>query len=143
MWKEHLHSISKEYTFSPPASGDDIAKVEDSLQVTLPRELKEILLETNGVRAIYDLGLIWSVDRIKNENKHYRDDHFQEYYMPFDNLIFFGESGIGDLFAFPVTGDGTCRDDVFVWNHENDSRKWVAPSVSKYLEWTLEGKIKI
>ncbi|UPK43655.1 SMI1/KNR4 family protein [Paenibacillus pabuli] len=63
--------------------------------------------------------------------------------MPFDNLIFFGESGIGDLFAFPVTGDRICRDDVFVWNHENDSRNWVAPSVSKYLEWSLQGKIKI
>ncbi|MEK4276833.1 SMI1/KNR4 family protein [Paenibacillus sp. FSL R7-0026] len=143
MWKDYFKGISEEYAFSSPASGDEIAKVESSFQVTLPHELKEILLETNGVRAIYDLGLIWSVDRIKNENKHYRDDHFQEYYMPFDNLIFFGESGIGDLFAFPVTGEGICRDDVFVWNHENDSRKWVAPSVSKYVEWSLQGKILI
>ncbi|MEK3705161.1 SMI1/KNR4 family protein [Paenibacillus sp. FSL R7-0198] len=143
MWKEYFKGISEEYAFSSPASGDEIAKVESLFQVTLPHELKEMLLETNGLRAIYDLGLIWSVDRIKNENKHYRDDHFQEYYMPFDNLIFFGESGIGDLFAFPVTGEGICRDDVFVWNHENDSRKWVAPSVSKYVEWSLQGKIKI
>ncbi|MDQ0723831.1 hypothetical protein QF049_005092 [Paenibacillus sp. W4I10] len=143
MWKEYFRGISEEYAFSSPASGDEIAKVESLFHVTLPQELKEILLETNGVRAIYDLGLIWSVDRIKNENKHYRDDHFQEYYMPFDNLIFFGESGIGDLFAFPVTGEGICRVDVFVWNHENDSRKWVAPSVSKYVEWSLQGKIKI
>lgn len=143
MWKDYFKGLSEEYTFSPPASGDDIAKVESLFDVTLPRELKEILLETNGVKAIYDLGLIWPADRIKNENRHYRDDHFQEYYMPFDNLIFFGESGIGDLFAFPVTGDRICRDDVFVWNHENDSRNWVASSVSKYLEWSLQGKIKI
>ncbi|WP_366292726.1 SMI1/KNR4 family protein [Paenibacillus sp. AN1007] len=143
MWKEYFKGISEECTFSSPAPADEILKVESLFHVTLPSELKEILLETNGVRAIYDLGLIWSADRIKNENRHYRDDHFQEYYMPFNNLIFFGESGIGDLFAFPVTGEGLCRGDVFVWNHENDSRKWVAPSVSKYVEWSLQGKIKI
>lgn len=51
MWREHLQGISKEYTFSPPASGDDITKAESFFHVTLPRELKEILLETNGVRA--------------------------------------------------------------------------------------------
>jgi hypothetical protein len=32
---------------------------------------------------------------------------------------------------------------VFVWNHEDDSRTWVAPSLRVYLEWWLTGKIKI
>lgn len=55
MWKDYFKGISKEYAFSSPAFGDEIAKVESLFHVTLPHELKEILLETNGVRAIYDL----------------------------------------------------------------------------------------
>lgn len=25
--------------------------------------------------------------------------------------------------------------DIFVWNHENDSRNWVAPDVRQFIEW--------
>ena len=143
MWKECFKGISEDCTFSNPASNYEIAKVEELFNVRLPQELKEIMLETNGVRGIYDLGLVWSIDLIINENMRYRDDLSKVHYMPFDNLIFFAESGIGDLFGFPVVGNGICKDDVFVWNHEDDSRKWVAPSVSKYIEWWLNGVIKI
>ncbi|WSL80461.1 SMI1/KNR4 family protein [Kitasatospora sp. NBC_01266] len=60
--------------------------------------------------------------------------------MPFDPLLFFADAGNGDLFALlPRIG----RPDVFVWNHEDDSRTWVAPSLAKYLEWWLTGQIKL
>jgi len=143
MWKNYFQGISEECTFSTPTTKNEIDKVESLLNVTLPQELKEIMLETNGVKGSYELGLIWPLDRIINENKHYRDGFLEEYYMPFENLVFFAESGIGDLFAFPVSQNRVCRDDVFVWNHENDSRMWVAPSVTKYVEWWLNGIIKI
>lgn len=113
-----------------PQQKIEIDKVESLLNVTLPQELREIMLETNGVKGNYDLGIIWLLDRIINENRHDRDGFIEEYYMPFEKLVFFAESGIGDLFAFPVAQDGVCRDDVFVWNHENDRRMWVAPSVT-------------
>lgn len=143
MWKEYFKGISEDCTFNKPAFENEIDKVEELFNVKLPEELRQIMLETNGVKGSYDLGMVWSLDLIINENMRYRDDFFKEYYMPFDNLIFFAESGIGDLFGFPVVRDGFCKDDVFVWNHENDSRKWIAPSVSKYIEWSLNGLIKI
>ncbi|MGE6578090.1 hypothetical protein ACQKFM_24615 [Paenibacillus xylanexedens] len=40
MWKDHFRGISEDYTFSSPASGDEIAKVESLFHVTLPKELK-------------------------------------------------------------------------------------------------------
>lgn len=33
------------------------------------------------------------------------------------------------------------RDDVFLWNHEDESRTWVAPSLETYIEWRLAGKL--
>ena len=32
------------------------------------------------------------------------------------------------------------RDDVFVWDHENDSRTWFASSLHQYLEWFMTGE---
>ncbi|MDR6726195.1 hypothetical protein J2W91_004701 [Paenibacillus amylolyticus] len=142
MWKDYFQGISKDCIFSTPATKDEIDKVESLLNVSLPQEFKEIIFETNGVKES-GLGLIWPLERIINENKHYRDGVLEEYYMPFGNLVFFADSGIGDLFAFPVAQDGVCRDDVFVWNHINDSRMWVAPSVTTYAEWWLNGNLEI
>ena len=60
--------------------------------------------------------------------------------MPFGPLLFFADAGNGDLFALLSRID---RSDVFAWNHEDDSRTWVAPSLAKYLKWLLTGQIKL
>ena len=64
---------------------------------------------------------------------------FAELYMPFDPLLFFADAGNGDQFAFVVQPPG--RDHVFAWNHEDDSRNWVAPGLAEYLTWWLDGRI--
>jgi len=43
--------------------------------------------------------------------------------MPFDPFLFFGDNGGGDQFAFVQTPQ---RPDIFVGEHESDSRRWVA-----------------
>ena len=58
--------------------------------------------------------------------------------MPFDPLLFFADAGNGDQFAFPITTAGA-RNDVFVWTHEDDSRRWYAASLDKYVAWWLSG----
>ncbi|MDQ0173086.1 SMI1/KNR4 family protein [Paenibacillus tundrae] len=142
MWINKFQGISTDCTFSNPAAKEEMERAENSLNVILPQELKEIMLETNGVKEKFDF-LIWPLERIINENKHYRNGYLEEYYMPFENLVFFAGTGIGHLFAFPVAQDGICREDVFVWNDINDSRIWVAPSVTTYAEWWLNGLIEI
>ena len=37
----------------------------------------------------------------------------------------------------------TDRLDIFVWNHEDDSRTWVAPNLSKFIEWWTNGTLKV
>ncbi len=67
------------------------------------------------------------------------DQHFAELYMPFDGLVFFSEAGNGDQFAMSLSGN----QDVFVWDHENDSRTWVAPTIMRFLEDWMTGRLAV
>ena len=55
--------------------------------------------------------------------------------MSVDHLLFFGDRGNGDLVGFPYYSEGV-RNDVFLWNHEDDS--WMNQAVS-LRDW-LKGK---
>jgi hypothetical protein len=112
--------------------------------VELPADLAEVLLESNGIDGEYGLGLIWPAERIVADNRRFREYRdFRELYMPFDPLLFFADAGNGDQFAFVILDGAVRRPDVFAWDHENDSRTWVAPSLKTYLEWWLTGRLKL
>jgi hypothetical protein len=51
-------------------------------------------------------------------------------------------AGNGDYFGFPVV-QGVCRPDVFVWNHEDDSRASIARDLRDYLERWADGRLKV
>jgi len=144
MWKELVQSLATDYKFSPPASTIEIAMAEKQLGVELPDDLRQLLLETDGIDGEYGLGLIWPLGRIVKDNLLFRtSEDFQELYMPFDPLLFFADAGNGDQFAFPILKHSIRQPNIFIWNHENDSRLWVAPSLAKYLEWWLNGTLKL
>ena len=144
MWRTFIQSLSGDCAFSSPAAADAIAAAQRSLQVEFPAELLELLSESDGVRGQYGLGLIWPLERIVADNLSFRaNPDFRELYMPFDCLLFFGDAGNGDQFAFSICAGVIRRDDVFAWEHEDDSRSWVAPSLRTYLDWWLTGRIKL
>jgi hypothetical protein len=92
----------------------------------VPDELRELLRQTNGVCAEHGSGLVWSVEEIIKVNTEFRQrGDFAELYMSFDQLMFMGDNGGGDQFAYVRVPAGR-PDDVFVWDHETDERKWVA-----------------
>jgi hypothetical protein len=61
----------------------------------------------------------------------------------FEGLLFFADAGNGDQFAFAVAGGQVRRSDIFVWNHEDDSRTWLAKDLREYLEGWISGRITI
>ena len=72
---------------------------------------------------------VWPLEQIVEQNLHFwSDDAFGELYMPFDALLFFGDQGGGDQFAVVEI---TLY--IFVWEHEDDSRRWVARDLEDYL----------
>ena len=144
MWLELISKLEQDSNFHSPATLYDVVSVESELEISLPKELKDLLEESNGVEGVYGLGLIWNTERIKRDNLAFRASaHFKDLYMPFDHLLFFADAGNGDQFAFAILNREIRNPDIFVWNHENDSREWIAPSLEKHLEWWLSGKLKI
>ncbi|MFF1343764.1 SMI1/KNR4 family protein [Streptomyces sp. NPDC058290] len=141
MWTELISVLPGETSVEAAASEAAIRACQEQLGHPLPDELASLLRESNGVQGEYGLGLIWSIERIAAENRTFRTDtDLARLYMPFDALLFFGDAGNGDQFALvPHTG----RTDVFAWDHENDSRTWVAPSLAKYFDWWLTGRITL
>lgn len=82
-----------------------------------------------------DVDTVWSVDQIVETNlQFWSDQTFAQLYMPFTPFLFFGDNGGGDQFAFVQTPE---RPDIFVWEHESDSRRWVANNLQDYLNRAL------
>ncbi|MYW46278.1 SMI1/KNR4 family protein [Streptomyces sp. SID161] len=141
MWTELVTPLPGTSVFQAPATEASLIRCTTVLGHPLPADLAALLRETNGIEGEYGDGLIWSAERIASENQNLREDaELATLYMPFDPLLFFADAGNGDLFALLPMID---RPDVFAWNHEDDSRTWVAPSLAKYLEWWLTGQIKL
>lgn len=129
-----------EATFHPPAQAEALSAMEAALGHPLPNDLGQVLSESDGIDGEYGLGLLWSIDRIQRDNIEFRTNRdFRELYMPFDGLVFFADAGNGDQFALSLSGNG----EVYVWNHEDDSRTWIAPSVLGYLEGWMTGRITV
>ncbi|KUJ65030.1 hypothetical protein ACZ90_52790 [Streptomyces albus subsp. albus] len=135
MWRELIEHANDEVELSPPAQAEELATLERQLGHPIPSSLRELLLETNGVEDSYGSEIIWDASRLLNDNLTFRSNpSYRDLYMPFDHLVFFGDNGGGDQFAFPVR---PLKSEVFAWDHENDSRFWVAPGLDDYLRRTL------
>lgn len=126
--------------FRAPASEQELRACEAALCQPLPEELRALLAETDGVEGEDGLALVWSSQRIGSDNALFRrTPAFAELYMPFDPLVFFSDAGNGDQFAVAMRGN----QEVYVWDHEDDSRTWVAPTVLRFLEDRMTGRLRL
>ncbi len=144
MWKTLLTSLSDDCEFSPAGTAHDITSAESDLNLQFPSALKSLLSEANGIQGEYGQGLLWNVRQIVESNLEFRQTvDFKELYMPFDPLLFFADNGGGDQFAFRILAGKIRNEDIFVWNHEDDSRTWVAPSLQDFYRRWLTGEIEV
>ena len=143
MWRELIQKLEPAARFAPPVEPSAISAAGEALGTRLPEELYAFLEESNGVRGKHGVSLVWPLERIVRDNLSFRrNPDFPRLYMPFDSLLFFADAGDGDQFAFRILMSEVPDRDVYVWNHENDSRSWCAPGLGTYLEWWLAGRIK-
>lgn len=133
-WKKHIATLAKDAKFGAPASKYEVAEVGRGLGLSLPSELELLLLECDGLVADYGADIVWPALEILHRNQEMRvTEGFRDLYMPFGNLLFFGDDGGGDLFAFAVQGNGSIgRPDIFRWEHETDGRIWFAASLRNF-----------
>ncbi|MFE2436495.1 MULTISPECIES: SMI1/KNR4 family protein [unclassified Streptomyces] len=118
-----------------PAEPHALGRIEQLLGLTLPADLNAFLSVSDGLQDDYGTEVVWSAERILSDNLAFRnDDQYRSLYRPFDSLLFFGDNGGGDQFAF------TCRpprDEVLVWDHETDERARVSPSLESFVRSAL------
>ncbi|MFE8951771.1 SMI1/KNR4 family protein [Streptomyces althioticus] len=120
---------------SAPVDAAASREAERRLGRAVPARLGALLRETDGVVDAYGTGVVWPLARIVGQNLlFWSGEGLRESYMPFDSLLFFGDNGGGDQFALVVAPE---RDDVFAWDHETDSRVWVAGSIDAYVRRAL------
>lgn len=121
----------------PSAGSVALAEAQQRPGCRLPAELAGLLAETNGIVGQYGVDTVWPVEQMVEHNlRSWSDTSFADLYMSFDALLFFGDNGGGDQFSFVRTPR---RADIFVWEHEDDSRRWVARDLKDYLGRSLAG----
>src|SRR5688572_3584553 len=133
MWRELVSQLFGAARFRAPAAAHELQEVESALRVTLPADLRSLLLESNGVAAYYSAPLVWSAAEMIEQNLLFRrNPDFRDLYMPFDALFFFGAEGNGDQFAYRIL-DGEIREPwIYEWSHESDNREWFAHDLRDY-----------
>ncbi|MGK9460648.1 SMI1/KNR4 family protein [Streptomyces sp. G6] len=118
-----------------PVEPQALQRLEQLLGLALPGELTAFLLESDGLLDTYGTEVVWPAERILSDNLAFRgDDQFRSLYLPFDSLLFFGDSGGGDQFAFACRPH---RAGVFVWDHETDERYLVSPALESCVRSAL------
>lgn len=148
-WQKIINEIENQltkYQLNKPIH--KASKIALELEVEIPVELDEFYKETNGISEIMDsetIGyLIWGIERVIQENREFRTIRsYKELYMPFDCMLFIGDAGNGDNFGYSIQQKRIRKTDIFSWNHEDDSRIWVAPNLEIFVKWWTSGKIKI
>ena len=140
MWRELVEAGDGiGVLLADPAPDGALADAARALGSALPENLAGLLTEMDGIKEQYGFGIVWSVREIVDRNLQMREtEDFADLYMSFDGLLFFGDIGDGDLVAMRVLR-GVTPDDVYLWDHETDSRVGVAAGLEKFLLRQLRG----
>ncbi|MEY2242066.1 SMI1/KNR4 family protein [Streptomyces sp. BF23-18] len=131
MWRETAAQTFPGVGLREAVQESALAVAQERLGRRLPAELRALLLESDGVIGHTDTDTVWPLDQIVEQNLlFWSDASLARLYMSFDAFLFFGDNGGGDQFAFVQRPE---RPDIFVWEHESDSRRWVAGGLRDYL----------
>lgn len=131
MWREQIDGLTTTASFGEPASDAAIAAIATSLGQPVPDDLASILRELGTVLDEYGADIVWTADKIVSENQDFRTyPDYKQLYMPFEPLMFIGDTGDGSRFAYirqPV------RPQIYVWDHESDGRWFAANDMADLL----------
>jgi hypothetical protein len=133
-WRELIANAFHDAKFYIPVSAREIGHAERELDVEFPNDLRQLLAESNGVSANYSATLIWPLEEIIAQNRHFRSSStFAGHYAPFTDLLFFGAEGNGDQFAYRVANRRVDDTSIYEWDHETDARDRFASDLKDYV----------
>jgi SUKH superfamily protein len=133
-WRGRLAAFGDAVRFAPPASAAALGSLADALGLALPDELRSLLAESDGLADRYGASVVWPASEMARQNREFRTDRdFRRLYMPFDALLFFGQAGNGDQFFYRILDGQVRAPDIYLCDHETDSRTWTAASLAAFL----------
>lgn len=144
-WLRGLDPDDGEVSLAEPVDADALAEAEDRLELILPEDLRSLLGETDGLSDGHGREPVWPVERIAEENVLLRSagatpalpDGADE------DLLFFGEAGEGDLFAYELDDDGDISEpDVFLWRADVGEARWAASDLQSLLDSWFAGTLE-
>jgi hypothetical protein len=138
-WTAAIRGWTDIVSFKPALDVVRLVEAERLLGGPLHADLRTLLLESNGVAGEYDLGLIWPIYRILEDNIAFRTDPVTN--QGASGLLFFADAGNGDQFAYVVSAQSP--PEIHVWDHADGTHRWVAASLAGYLEGWLSGRLKV
>ena len=138
--------------FANPAPIEAIVSAEARLGNQFPEDLRSLLRATNGIQESMRTDnwqgvmgyLIWPVALIESRNLFFRSfEGYQEVLKPFDNLLFFADAGNGDQFGYSLDDAETRGTEIYTWDHEDDRRICIAPSLRVFIRGWVLGEIRL
>lgn len=154
MWRELIQTLAQDsentYEFAPAATYFQLERIEQLFNVKLPATLRQLLLETNGVRQVMFYNdervpvgqIIWDTESVQRQNRKMRTDPaYQDFYLSFDTLFFFGSPNT-DSVRFALSIHETQVTEIIVaWYATDDRRVQVATSLQTFIEDWLSGRM--
>jgi hypothetical protein len=132
-WRNHISDHFPDAKFCDPPSPEVLRSIETQLQVELPRDLADLYSETDGFLGYIGSDIVWKAADLLEHNLEMRSG-YEELYMPFDCLLFFGEDGGGDFFGFRILSTGVETWQTFRWEHETDSRVLYSTGLADHIK---------
>lgn len=133
-WRRRVEALLPGARLARGASPRALDRVSTVLHATLPADLRDLLRGSNGIRTAGGSDAVWGAGDIITRNRALRDlQRAERLYLPFGDVLFFGEAGNGDLFGYALRDEAVTRPPVLRWDHETDERVRVAEDLEGYL----------
>lgn len=143
MWKDYLRGLSEVCMFQKAATEIELLSIKKGLHVDLPKKLIDLYHETNGVFGQYNIPFIWSTNQMVKENMIVWNVAELENDKKTANLLFFSDAGNGDLFGYSLSLGKVQSEDIYVWNHEDGSKRVIVSSLEEFLKGWISGDISV
>ncbi|PQO41232.1 hypothetical protein C5Y96_00515 [Blastopirellula marina] len=145
---------SSKPAFYPPCAVGEIEEAEACLKVSLPADLRSLLLESDGVMDLLSvdgqvffesLWLIWPIEMMRKENLHARESAMQDHAeLGIGDTLFFASAGTdGILFGCPVSPSEVPDCPVVAWYSMEGYLVLLAGSLSEFIEGWLANRITV
>jgi hypothetical protein len=143
-WLRGLDSLGDNVSLSEPVDPDVLGDAEERLGMVLPEDLRSLLHESDGINGAGRGEPVWPVERIAEENVLLRSAGSTPA-LPDgadDDLLFFGDAGQGQLFAYELDAGGEVSEsDVFLWQPGLGEAVWIASDLQSLLDDWVRGEL--